>query len=175
MVSSGSPPTLLCRSHHFALNSQGESLQEGESFIKPLLMDGCVFSLAFPPRGCYVSDEFICAGTLKSWGQRGSIYYSSLARERRNNREETGGSCTSKLSEPIFSISSGHGETTGSRERSWPLEAHVCRKSKEFLNASYAGHVHSSLLPGVILSWGGEPCCNHWTCFGSAPPCLSQV
>lgn len=64
------------------LNSQGESLDEGESFVTHLLMDGCLFTLAFPTSWLlesYLSDEFIRTGTPESWGQRGSIYYSGLA------------------------------------------------------------------------------------------------
>lgn len=55
--------------------------------------------LGFPhlvPADSYLSDEFIHAETLELWGQRGRIYYSSLAQGRMNNREEPGGGCTSK-------------------------------------------------------------------------------
>lgn len=105
------------------LNSQGESLQEGESFVVPLLMDGYVFTLAFPTSWLldgYLSDEFIYAGTPESWGQRRSIYYSGLAQGRRNNREEMGSGCTSKLSLPFpsrsprFHLAGGKGQAQAS-------------------------------------------------------------
>lgn len=99
--------------------------------------------------GSYLSDEFVHARTFGSWGQKGSIYYFGLAWGGRNNREEPGGGCTSKpISWPISYISSGRGETAGTRS---------CL-------------VHPSLVSG---SAGGErnvliSAC--WVC--CSPPCL---
>lgn len=64
-----------------------------------LLMDGCVFTLAFPALWLRIVIGVMnssAQGPPNRGGQRGSIYYSGLAQGRRNNREEMGGGCISK-------------------------------------------------------------------------------
>lgn len=105
-----------------------------------------MFTLAFPSSWLldgYLSDEFICAGTPESWGQRRSIYYSGLAQGRRNNREETGSGCTSKLSlllpsqSPRFHLAVGKGQAQPS--------GLVCQRLMS-LTSSHAGHLGFPLV-----------------------------